>query len=112
NAPRFVNPGDRFAGGVIPGITGRSHYHAGRRLVTPERPEWPARPFVRQPSMRHSQSYLGEVAVESPQNRLGFGVAESHIVFERLGAVSGDHQAAIQHAAKRETFSSRGFQSR
>src|SRR5262249_18452332 len=39
-ALRLINPGDRFAGGIIARITCRSHDHAGRRRGAPE---WPTR---------------------------------------------------------------------
>src|SRR5262245_44712628 len=65
-ALRLVNPGDRFAGGVISRITGRSHHHAGRRLFTPE---LPTRLRGRQPYLSHGQSHFGEITVESPTER-------------------------------------------
>ena len=46
---------------------------------------------------------LQEVALQEAQDHLGLGVAEAHVEFEHLGAVSREHQAHVQAALEEPT---------
>ena len=59
---------------------------------------------------RHQQ--FGEVAFDARHDRLAFGIAEADIIFDQLGAVGGQHQPGIEHAAKRRSGLGHGARGR
>ena len=63
----------------------------------------PRRVDLGQPAGRDRLQQLGEVAVDQRHDRLAFGVAEADIIFDQLGAVGGQHQPRIKHAAERRS---------
>src|SRR5215475_7236002 len=58
-----------------------------------------------------SQGDLGEIALQSPQDRLGFRITETNVIFQDFRTVRSQHQTEIEHAAEWKSLDSRGLQS-
>ena len=89
-------PRDGLAGLVVARI-------AAARDAPPRRPR--RRLHDRPPSASSSpfaqrEQHLGEVGLEPRQQHLGLGVAEARVELEHLGALGGEDEAAVEHAAE------------
>src|ERR1041384_7156835 len=62
--------------------------------------------------MRDSGENFGEIAFESDEDRLRFGVAEADVVFEHARARGGEHETDEEDAAKVELVSLRACERR
>ena len=89
-----IDAADRAALFVGAGIAARRHDDAERRFVPP------GRAHVGQAALGRRRHQVEKVAAESGHQGLAFGIAEADVVFDQLGAVSGQHQADEEHAAK------------
>ena len=50
-------------------------------------------------AVRHGEEELGGVGGQQREHDLGLGVAEAHVVLNDLGAVGGQHEPGVEHAA-------------
>ena len=56
-------------------------------------------PRLVQRAVGRGQEEVGGVGLEQREDHLGLGVAEAHVVLDHLGAVLGQHEAGVEHAA-------------
>src|SRR3984957_5929157 len=86
-----IEAADRIAFAVGVGVTAGGHDHADGRARIPARFGSIQRPVQRR------LAEVDEIALQTHQNRLRLGIAETAVVFEHIGrAIGGDHQTGVQ----------------
>ena len=92
-----IEPDDRAARLGRTGIAVRRHHDGQRGGVAEAR-----RRQVGEATLRDREHRRDQVALEPHHQHLGLWIAEAGIIFDQLGALRGEHQPGIEHAAERD----------
>ena len=102
----LIQPPDFHALLVIAGVSLGGHDHHQRSFLVPFQLDAVQAPFGA------GQQGAQQIRFEPKHHGLAFGVAETHVVFDQLGAILGDHHPGEKYSLVGPAFFGHGFDGR